>query len=255
MKLWTASMKILRQITDIIYPPRCRVCTGFLWEAPLKGGTNPLSICPACLAGFHPLSSSLCSRCGAPFPSPMLEDHPCEDCLRTPPAYDAAGAPYLYEGSLLEAVHHLKYHGKTSLAGSLGPLLARFTQDWLGETPLDFLVIPVPLHPAKLRERGYNQSLLLARYVAQALKAEVDFLSLRRNRNTTPQTGLGKKQREQNVKNAFDLERGNGLKGRNILLVDDVSTTGNTLNACSKTLRKGGADGIYCVTLARAAAF
>ena len=75
--------------------------------------------------------------------------------------------------------------------------------------------------------------------MAKKLKAEVDFLSLRRNKNTAPQTGLGKKQREQNVKNAFKLEKGNGIKGRNILLVDDVSTTGNTLNACSKTLRKG----------------
>ena len=248
-------MKILRRITDIIYPPRCGVCTAFLWEAPLKGSTDALSICSTCLDGFHPLSSPLCSLCGAPFSSEVLEDHPCEDCLRDPPAYDAAGAPYLYEGSLLEAIHHLKYHGKTSLAATLGPLLAEFTKDWLGEASSEFLIIPVPLHPAKLRERGYNQSLLLAKRLADGLSAKVDFLSLRRNRKTVPQTGLGKKQRQQNVKNAFSLENGNGIRGRNILLVDDVSTTGNTLNSCSKTLRKGGAGRIYCVTLARAAAF
>ena len=255
MRFWATTMKILGRIMDIIYPPRCGVCKAFLWEAPLKGSAGAFSICPTCLAGFHPLSSPLCSLCGAPFSSQVLEDHPCEDCLRTPPAYDAAGAPYLYEGSLLEAIHHLKYHGRTGLARSLGPLLGRFTQDWMGNDSTDFLVIPVPLHPEKLQERGYNQSLLLARHTARKLGADMDYLSLRRIKNTAPQTGLGKKQRRQNVKNAFKLENENTVRGRNIVLVDDVSTTGNTLNACSKTLRKGGANRIYCVTLARAAAF
>ena len=240
---------------DIIYPPRCGVCASFLWEAPLKGNATALAICHSCLAGFNPLSSPLCSLCGAPFSSEVSEDHPCEDCLRNPPAYDAAGAPYLYEGSLLEAIHHLKYHGKTSLARSLGPLLGEFTQDWLGDESTNVLVVPVPLHPVKLRERGYNQSLLLAGYIAKKLRAELDFLSLRRNKKTLPQAGLGKKQRQQNVRDAFKLENANRIKGRDVLLVDDVSTTGNTLNACSKIMRKGGVRTIYCVTLARAAAF
>ena len=227
----------------------------FMWEAPLKGNSGDLSICDSCLAGFHPLSSPLCTMCGAPFFSEVLEDHPCEDCLRNPPAYAAAGAPYLYEESLLEAIHHLKYHGKTSIAGSLGLLLSRFAHNWLGDEPANFLIIPVPLHPKKLRERGYNQSLLLAKHTAEKLKADLDYLSLRRSKNTAPQIGLGKKLRQENVRNAFKLENPNVVKGRNILLVDDVSTTGNTLNACSETLRKGGANRINCITLARAAAF
>ena len=180
-------MKLLKLITDIIYPPRCGVCSDFLWEAPLKGSTSALSICPACLNGFHPLASPLCSLCGAPFSSEVLEDHPCEDCLRHPPTYDAAGAPYLYEGSLLEAIHHLKYHGKTSLVGSLGLLLAGFAKDWLGETLSDFLIIPVPLHPSKLRERGYNQSLLLARRLANGAKSQPGFSVLeKKQKNRTP---------------------------------------------------------------------
>jgi ComF family protein len=248
-------MEILRQIIDIIYPPRCGVCSSFMWEAPLKGNTSGLSICDSCLMGFHELSSPLCTMCGAPFLSEVLEDHPCEDCLRNRPAYAAAGAPYLYEGSLLEAIHHLKYHAKTCLAGSLGSLLGRFAQNWLGNESTSFLIIPVPLHRKKLRERGYNQSLLLARHTAKKLGTDLDCLSLRRSKNTAPQTGLGKKLRRKNVRNAFKLENVTTIKGRNILLVDDVSTTGNTLNACSKTLIKGGANKIYCITLARAAGF
>lgn len=248
-------MKIFRQIIDVIYPPRCGVCSSFMWEAPLKGNASGLSICDSCLAGFHPLSSPLCTMCGAPFVSEGLEDHPCEDCLRNPPAYTAAGAPYLYEESLLEAIHHLKYHGKTCLAGSLGSLLGRFAKNWLGNKSKDFLVMPVPLHPRKLRERGYNQSLLLAKHTAEKLGTNLDTLSLRRSKNTAPQTGLGKKLRRKNVRNAFKLENANVVEGRNILLVDDVSTTGNTLNSCSKTLKKGGANTINCITLARAAAF
>ncbi len=227
----------------------------FLWEAPLKGNRGDFPLCPACLEGFHPLTSPLCSLCGSPFSSKALEDHPCEDCLRTPPAYAAAGAPYLYEGSLLDAIHHLKYHKKTSLAASLGSLLGLFAQDWLEAGATDLLVMPVPLHPAKLRERGYNQSLLLARRVAEKLKTDLDCLSLRRTRKTLPQTGLGKMQRQQNVKNAFQLENADRIRDRNILLVDDVSTTGSTLDACSKALKKGGCGKVFCVTLARAAAF
>ena len=112
--------------------------------------------------------------------------------------------------------------------------------------------MPVPLHPKKLRERGFNQSLLLAKAVAVKLNGLLDFLSLIRAKETIPQTTLSKTERKKNVQNAFVLKNPAGVLKKNILLVDDVFTTGNTLNECAKVLTRGGAKAVFCVTLARA---
>jgi ComF family protein len=115
------------------------------------------------------------------------------------------------------------------------------------------LVIPVPLHPRRLRERGFNQSLLLARHVARALGAELDFMSLRRERYTLPQTGLTREARRKNVRRAFRVIAKAPVRKREVLLIDDVATTGNTLDECARVLRKAGCDRVVCLVLARAA--
>jgi len=172
--------------------------------------------------------------------------------LRKRPFYDAAAAPFLYEGSLMRAIHLFKYEAKSSLAGSLGSMLAEFAGTW-SKPGHSFLIVPVPLHSKRLRERGFNQSLLLARHVAEHLGAQIDFLSLRRVRYTTPQTGLGKKERRKNVRKAFQVLEPAVFKGKTVLLVDDVATTGNTLDECARVLKRSGCEKVYCLTLARAA--
>ena len=152
----------------------------------------------------------------------------------------------------MEAIHQLKYAGKSHLAKSLGLLLTSFAKKWLDKTD-GSLMMPVPLHPKRLRERDFNQSLLLARYAASLLGAELDFLSLRRIRYTQPQTGLKSDERRKNVRKAFRVVDRELVKGRTILLVDDVATTGNTLNECARTLKRSGAKKIFCLTLARTA--
>jgi ComF family protein len=112
-------------------------------------------------------------------------------------------------------------------------------------------MIPVPLHPKRLRERGFNQSLLLARNVASSLGTELDFLSLRRIRYTQPQTGLKSDERRKNVSRAFELKDRKCVKGRTVILVDDVATTGNTLNECARVLRRSGCARVFCLVLAR----
>ncbi len=186
-----------------------------------------------------------------PFGSDEIENHPCEDCLRTKPFFQGAYAPYRYEGPVLEAILKLKYGQKTFVANAVGPLLAEFVKTrFMSLGP--FLTMPVPLHPKRLRERGFNQSLLLARHVAAGLDGELDFLSLIRTKHTTPQTTLSKRERQKNVRNAFLLRTSDVVKKKNILLVDDVATTGNTLNECAKVLTLGGAKAVFCVTLAKA---
>ena len=244
-------MTPLKQLAHIIYPPRCVICGDFLWRAPFDAGDLPDSICRECTSGFSPINAPFCTICGIPFGSDRIENHPCEDCLRTKPSFQAAYAPYRYEGPVLEAVKRLKYGQKTFVANSVGPLLAEFVKTRF--TPLGpFLIMPVPLHPKRLRERGFNQSLLLAKHVASGINGELDFLSLTRTKYTTPQTTLSKKERLKNVQNAFLLKNPDAVSKKNVLLVDDVVTTGNTLNECAKVLILGGAEAVFCVTLAKA---
>jgi ComF family protein len=166
------------------------------------------------------------------------------------PSYDSMRAPYLYAGPLMNAIQRLKYNSETHLASPLGGLLSRYARTLLPH-PEEFVTVPVPLHKHRLRERGFNQGLLLAKVVASELGTPLDYLSLIRKRDTPSQTGLGRKQRRSNVANAFSVTSAAIFKGTRVLLVDDVLTTGYTLNECARTLKKSGALKVICLALAR----
>jgi len=246
------SRSILAHLIDLIYPPRCGVCQAFLWENRANHDGLEIGFCRDCYHAFEKVSSPLCPSCGRPFASAGGEDHACGHCLAKRPYYDIARAPYLFEGPLMTAVHDLKYAKKSHLAQSLGPLLASFAESWLGRDS-SLLVMPVPLHPRRLRERGFNQSLLLARHVASRLGADIDYLSLQRTRSTRPQTQLTSDERRKNVRRAFSVAEKKELKRRSVLLIDDVATTGSTLNECARALKKAGVKEVYCLVLARTA--
>ncbi len=240
-------LPILRNLIDIIYPPRCHVCQEFLRKNP---ALEELALCKPCFKGLSRLTPPFCPVCGRPFRGGVPENHHCEDCLKKRPFYDRAGAPYLYEGTIMEAIHRFKYAEKTYLGNTLGYLLSLFVEGWLRETGSP-VMMPVPLHPRKLRERGFNQSLLLARHVASRMGFELDFLALRRIKYTLPQTGLKRAERRKNVRRAFECTDQKALKGRTVLLVDDVATTGSTLNECAGVLKRAGAEKVICLVLAR----
>lgn len=234
-------MSLLRRFIDLLYPPRCLICRAFDAE----------TLCSSCLSAFSRVVSPVCPICGGPFLNGIPENHVCEECLRKRPFFESAVAPYLYDGRIMDAIHQFKYEGKAHLAKALGPLLASFGKEWLREER-DPLIVPVPLHPKRLRQRGYNQSLLLARHVAARLGASLDFLSLRRIKDTKVQTGLKRDERRKNVRKAFEVVDRKAVKGKTIVLVDDVATTGSTLNECAKVLRKAGCRKVYGLVLARA---
>jgi ComF family protein len=240
-------MGIFVKFLELVYPPRCSLCQAFLTDG--KGGV--IHFCDACLNSLVKISSPRCPVCGIPFVSKVEEDHLCGECLKKRPYFDALAAPYLYEGGIMHAIHQVKYQGKTHIAESLGGLLAPFARERFGETK-GFLMMPVPLHPRRLRERGFNQSLVLAGSVGPVLGTRLDFMSLRRVKYTQPQTGLKRDERQRNVKGAFGIGGSPDMKGKTVILVDDVATTGNTLNECARVLKKAGCDRIYCLTLARA---
>jgi len=243
---------ILAHLIDLIYPPRCGVCQTFIWENRATHEGEEIGFCRDCFNAFEKVTSPLCPLCGRPFSVGSGEDHTCEPCLKKRPHYDIARAPYLYQGPLMTAIHDLKYAKKSHLARSLGPLLASYAETWLGRDD-SLLVMPVPLHPNRLRERGFNQSLLLARHVASRIGADLDYLSLRRVRHTQPQTTLTSDERRKNVRRAFGVVGHASLKERSVLLIDDVATTGSTLSECARALKKAGVKEVYCLVLARTA--
>jgi ComF family protein len=150
----------------------------------------------------------------------------------------------------MDAIQRFKYNSETQLTSSFGALFSFFAREWI-PNPKGVLTIPVPLHRRRLRERGFNQSLLLAKTLSTSLGTQLDYLSFIRKRYTRAQTGLGKEERRKNVKDAFSVIYPNLIEGKKIILVDDVFTTGHTLNECAKALKKSGAVVVICLTLAR----
>lgn len=154
----------------------------------------------------------------------------------------------LFEGPARAAIHYFKYRRAQELAKPLGGLLAEY---WLSHPIQVDLIVPVPLHPSRLRVRGYNQAALLAQQLGQRAGLPVDEGALRRIRATASQMRLDARQRRQNVQGAFHCPDGR-VRGQQVLLIDDVCTTGATLEACADALRAGGAKAVWALTLARA---
>jgi ComF family protein len=183
------------------------------------------------------------------FDSPS-ESHLCGNCLGNKPYFSCARAVASYETIILDAIHQFKYGRDLSIGTALASFLADFSfPDF--EFQVSSLLIPVPLHIKKLRERGFNQSLILANALGKKQRIDVNFSLLKRRKSTLTQTGLNKKEREQNIKGAFEVSDKKKIAGKNIILIDDVYTTGATLNECAKTLMKAGAEKVAVLTLAR----
>jgi len=244
-------MSILSALIDLIYPPVCLLCGEFLWDDPVLIFDHRIDFCKSCLSFFKRITGPVCPSCGRPYPVNSGSDHLCEKCITSPPVYDMITAPFVFEGPIKDAIHALKYGGKSHYAKSLGPVLGQFVSEnlYIAQPPI---VMPIPLHHKRLKERGFNQSLLLAKYVTKQIDGELDFLSLVRVRSTEPQTRLNREERLKNLKGAFDLRRPTPVKDRVIVLVDDVATTGTTFNECARVLKRAGATEVLAIALARA---
>jgi len=220
------------QLLDLILPPRCVGCRRVgEW------------LCSRCLDQAPFIEPPFCARCG----DMVVGEGLCARCRTSPLQIERIRSVVYFEGMFRETIHWLKYRGRTALAEPLGSLMATY---WMQHPmPADALV-PVPLHAARLRERGYNQAGLLAREMARWTGLVVDERTLIRWRATAPQVELNAGQRRENVCGAFRCSDGS-LDGKQVLLIDDVCTTGATLEACAVALYEGGARGVQALTLAR----
>ncbi len=234
---------MLAALSDVIFPPLCPNC-----GEPVKQWEN--GFCPSCLSEIRTITSPLCLCCGIPFPSSAADDHLCAECMDSMPMFSKARAVGCFEATLLEAIHRFKYGHHMITGEALGRMMAAYQYPRLAPDGYD-VVMPVPLHLQRLRERGFNQSLILARSIAEKHAVPLDFTSLKRNVKTAAQVELGRKEREKNVRGAFTVRHPERVSGKRVLLIDDVYTTGSTLRECARMLIDAGAEEVGVITLAR----
>ena len=209
--------------------------------------------CPACWSLIPWIISPLCPVCGRPFrDSGAASDYLCGECIESAFHFDTARSATFHEGVVRDRIHQLKFGSQTEWAPPLVELLETAYAGW--GLPAPDLIVPVPLHPKRLGQRGFNQSGLLADELGRKLNTPVSFNVIKRKNQTQPQTRLNREQRLKNVKGAFEVADVQRVRDRRVLLVDDVFTTGTTLSECARTLkRKGGASEVHAITVTRAA--
>ena len=271
--------RLAQVILDMVFPPRCLVCNCF-FKSPFDhtGVHHPSTAerefinlfpesyppggafcCSDCMRTFKAISAPLCSCCGMMFKSRQGENHFCGDCITRPKGFRIARAAVVNNQQLMTAIHRFKYAGKVQLAKLLGGLMLNAYRRFWKQEKFD-LVLPVPLHTKKFRKRGFNQSYLLIHSWKAISSPAADALSsiplrtdvLIKHKATLPQTGLGRQQRLKNIKNAFRVQNPQQVVGKKVLLIDDVYTTGATVNECARVLLKAGAKFVDVLTVARA---
>ena len=243
MSAFRALRSTVCDLLDFLLPATCPLCF-----KPLESGAGT-GFCTDCQQRIPPLPVASCRRCALPYPADLCDDHLCGICLAEHnPPFERVLAAGIYDEALREAIHRFKYRGKINLDRPLANLLKTRLS---GLEPPD-LVMPVPLHDRRLRQRTYNQSALLARLLAKSLDRPLEQRQLVRHRDTPQQQGQSAAERKLNLKNAFAMNR--PLSGETVLLVDDVLTTGATVRECCRVLLGNGAGKVTVAVLARARA-
>jgi ComF family protein len=239
-------MSLFRHILDFLLPSPCSYC-----HEPVGDSRVP-HFCATCWDDFDPIFGPVCTLCGKPFDSPeTLSYSPafqCSSCRTSPPLFDQALSVGYFEGPLREAIHQFKYRPCRSLGTPLGAWMADRVRMLLN---ID-MIMPVPLHPKRLRQRGFNQALLLAHRINVRHDIPLVYDNLARVRPTRPQVELTGEERVKNVAGAFSLRFPEIVEDKHILLIDDVFTTGATMNECAAVLKRAGAKQVTACTLARA---
>ena len=230
---------------DLIFPINCRTCYKKLSSESVKAGY----ICEDCWKSVDYIRLPYCLRCGHPAGDGFSEK--CEECKSIRPIYFSKSRGIAqYSGVIRKTIHFWKYEYKQDLTNPLQYLMAKYIQI-TNDIPEADLIIPVPLHPVRLREREFNQAELLGEPIANLLKVPMMPDILKRTRYTRPQMELSAEERWKNVEGLFTSSNMNFLKGKKILLVDDVMTTGATVNECSRVLMEAGAKEVQVLVLAR----
>ncbi|MEA3402532.1 MAG: ComF family protein [Armatimonadota bacterium] len=238
------SRGIADELLDLLFPPRCQIC----------GQPSAQPLCETCREQVLFIGGHCCALCGVPLRDTQPASMLCSDC-REGREFSGARAAGLHTGSLRDAVLAFKFGGRTRLAEPLAEMMVDgFRREVEGNgLPLAecAALVPVPLHPNRRRWRGFDQAELLAERMAPEVELQVWPDVIERVRDTTPQTEVGGRERLTNVKGAFEARQVWRLRGRAVILIDDVFTTGATIQECARTLRAAGAVAVYALTATR----
>lgn len=234
---------ILKELTDWFYPPRCPVCDEILAPGKL--------ICPSCEKEASPVTEPVCKKCGKPMENEKREY--CGDCSQKKHVYKQGKAVFVYKLGIKKSMYRFKYSNRREYAAFYAKRAAEVHGDWVRRRAVE-VIVPVPMYVGKKRRRGYDQAEIFARALGRELEIPVNTRLVRRVRNTTPQKELSGKERQRNLKNAFQLTQ-DIVKYTQILLVDDIYTTGSTIDAVAATLISGGAEDIYYICISIGAGF
>jgi ComF family protein len=242
--MWVANF--LRRVgaaaLSLIYPPHCAIC-----------GVDTVAgehLCDGCIAKTRRIEAPFCRTCSQPFDGAITGEFTCQNCADRQLHFDCAVAPFMSRGSVRELIHRFKYDRQFYLRHPLAALAAEgLTDARLTVAPIDAFV-PVPLHHARYRERNFNQADEIARLLSRRTGTPV-LRALRRIRYTSTQTILDRHERMENLRNAFRVRHSAAVLQRHLVLVDDVFTTGSTVDECARVLRRAGAASVRVLTIAR----
>ena len=263
LDLFLIIKKSIKAVEQFIYPLKCLKCGRYIDPDSIEPGTMETCFCDICIkAGLYYIKSPYCIKCGVQFHSfsnqDLNENHLCQTCIKTPLKVGKVRALVEYKGIIKEAIPFYKYSSKLALAKVFELLLFQTFLKYFEKSNID-LLIPIPLYKTKLKERGFNQSFLMIRNFVKLYQLhfktkplwEIDTNCFVRSKKTKPQTGFDIEQRKQNLKKAFKVIAPGTIKNKNILLIDDVFTTGATCNEAALELLKNGADRVDVLVLAR----
>jgi competence protein ComFC len=232
----------LRAIASLLYPPVCTIC------ATMVGSDDYL--CEACEAKTTRIIPPFCGKCSEPFEGAITGTFICANCAHRTIHFETAVAAHRSRGIVRQVIHDFKYGRQIHLRHLVTRWLAAGLEDPRLRGRRFDVIIPVPLHPARKRERGFNQASLLAELLSAQISIQSKLL-LERIRYTTTQTALDRTERMENLHNAFRLRKNANVRGLRVLLIDDVLTTGSTLNECARILKGAGAISVHAATAAR----
>lgn len=236
---------LIKTLVDIIYPKKCFAC-----GEKLNASAASDFICGQCWGKIKKNAPPFCRLCGRRLDFKVNPKNICLSCIKKPLLFDRAFSPCSYEGVIKELIHSFKYKNKDYLGEALSSLMIEFIKEYnLGVDYLD-LIIPMPLHAARLREREFNQAEILSGHIAKEFNKEMANDILIRRLFKKPQAELKPEERFSNISGSFMLNEKIPIEGKNILLVDDVLTTGATASEATATLKNGGANIVFVLTLA-----